>query len=676
MGNGYQYLRLIVVGLVLSSSASSWGEVLEGGLVHMEWASEDGESVISEPGEMRARILEDGWVWTEWNSSLNNEISWSFRTVVTNNRAFLLREEPGTDGFTMIWVDRRGGEILGSGVFNIDGVRRQIHVFGKDPWIELERECSSETEFHFDDAWNGTLSVYETRIDQSLSLDMDASFESSRGSLVLCTDLYNPNLREHFDFGFCGLWDGCRAILVHPDLDRGSEWINLWGILGGEEGRMEGSHYWLDGRSCVDMRIQCSGKRDEKVWMDGWLNDLNAVEQLLPGKHPDFFRHINREEWSSGFSKIRDQLGLRNELHMRWALIEQVARVRDAHTKVEFMNPQNSKRLPFSIYRFEEGWFVTEVFGKEWQALLGMKIDSIGDVPMAELEQWVGRLISHENNQWRNARSPTVIVDLSALEYLGIGDGSRVAVGVSDPASGSSYSLDVQGKSSVECRSVVPISLVDPKSVWSEERKDLPHWYEISMDGKVLYLQWNACLHDVSPYNRFAGREWNVKGFFDKVLSLLKKNRYEKVIIDLRYNNGGNSAMGESLLANVKKNKRINRPEVLQVLIGRETFSAGTDLAIGLDQLTKATLWGEPTGGKPNCFGDILSYDLPETGAQVIHSTRYFQMIKSDPETLWPDNKVPVMFRATHEGRDPAMEAILGSGWRQRFHPDPKPVSF
>jgi hypothetical protein len=72
-----------------------------------------------------------------------------------------------------------------------------------------------------------------------------------------------------------------------------------------------------------------------------------------------------------------------------------------------------------------------------------------------------------------------------------------------------------------------------------------------------------------------------------------------------------------------------------------------------------AILIGEPTGGKPNHFGQLSSFTLPHSGLQIAHSTRWFQKIDDDPDSVYPDISVPWRSEALFNGKDEVLEAAL-----------------
>ena len=70
---------------------------------------------------------------------------------------------------------------------------------------------------------------------------------------------------------------------------------------------------------------------------------------------------------------------------------------------------------------------------------------------------------------------------------------------------------------------------------------------------------------------------------------------------------------------------------------------------------------GEPTGGRPNLYGDTIPISLPNSGIEVLVSTIYWQASSADDTrpSIAPD--IPSSLSSTDffNGNDPALAAIL-----------------
>ena len=63
--------------------------------------------------------------------------------------------------------------------------------------------------------------------------------------------------------------------------------------------------------------------------------------------------------------------------------------------------------------------------------------------------------------------------------------------------------------------------------------------------------------------------------------------------------------------------------------------------------------------GKPNHYGELRSFNLPNTDLRVSYSTKYFRLLEdSDPDSLYPDITVETEFEDFLNGRDTILEMI------------------
>lgn len=165
-----------------------------------------------------------------------------------------------------------------------------------------------------------------------------------------------------------------------------------------------------------------------------------------------------------------------------------------------------------------------------------------------------------------------------------------------------------------------------------------------------MYVQYN--LVEDTP-------EETVAAFAGRALGLLQPG--DRLVLDLRHNRGGDNSRNRALLHAIIRHPELQRPGSLYVLIGPATFSAAMMLALDLEKHTPAIFVGEPTGGRPNHYGDSRKLRLPHTGLTVRVSTLYWQY--SDPRdarsAIEPHLVAAPSGAQWLRGEDPAMAAVL-----------------
>ena len=189
----------------------------------------------------------------------------------------------------------------------------------------------------------------------------------------------------------------------------------------------------------------------------------------------------------------------------------------------------------------------------------------------------------------------------------------------------------------------IPSYLKDPKALY---------WFEKVANTNMVYLQWNSVRND---------KHTTLARFTDSLFKYINDNNIEKLVIDLRWNNGGNTMLLPYFINAIIKNDKINTRGNLFVITGRRTFSAAQNLATFLERQTNATFVGEPTGSNPNFVGEEDFITLPYSKLAMNVSDLFWQSSWPGDKRTWiaPSIYIPPTFKAYSENRDEAMEAIL-----------------
>src|SRR5262249_26093142 len=149
------------------------------------------------------------------------------------------------------------------------------------------------------------------------------------------------------------------------------------------------------------------------------------------------------------------------------------------------------------------------------------------------------------------------------------------------------------------------ISATDTTALYQRD-SSLNYWFQYLSESQTLYVKYNRCV-DASNlmFSSFAA----------KLLAFIDVNPVGRIVIDLRNNSGGNSSLVQPLVDGLIQrvlSGQIRMDTPAFVIIGRETFSSGLINAIQF-QSSGAKVVGEPSGGKPNAYGEVKSFSLPRS---------------------------------------------------------------
>lgn len=169
----------------------------------------------------------------------------------------------------------------------------------------------------------------------------------------------------------------------------------------------------------------------------------------------------------------------------------------------------------------------------------------------------------------------------------------------------------------------------------------------------MLYLQYNAVqTHDDYPF------EDMVDSFLDRI----DQGGVDVVVVDVRYNGGGNNGLIGPLDRGLTARARRGDLGRLYVLVSGRTFSSGVDVGVRLRDNASATVVGTPTGGMPNSFGNSVSFILPNSKTKGSCSSGYFRLVDGEPSTLDPHVHIDRSWADYSNGRDTAMEWVRAQG--------------
>lgn len=154
-------------------------------------------------------------------------------------------------------------------------------------------------------------------------------------------------------------------------------------------------------------------------------------------------------------------------------------------------------------------------------------------------------------------------------------------------------------------------------------------------------------------------QEPNFNTFNTKMFEAIKGLEIEKFVIDLRHNSGGDSSVINPFLNSIPKFFS-DKPEIdIFIITGRDTFSSGIMAVLDIKERVSVTLIGESTGGSPNSYGEVATFQLPNTKIPIQYSIKYFELTNDGANAITPDIIIKPTINDYIENKDVIMDYIL-----------------
>lgn len=381
---------------------------------------------------------------------------------------------------------------------------------------------------------------------------------------------------------------------------------------------------------------------DEMSFANNWDQDVHVFASTRESRHIDLFHKVTAEEFDRDVQALRDKTGMLSDADIVLELFRILSKIGDSHTVME--GGSFLSILPYRVEWVSDGFVITEV-AQSKASLLGEKITAINGVDVMRISDSLRTLIPYENESRFRWAAISFFRAAEVFPYFGFGSSAdKVSLRLE-----SGPELDFLAGSG-ESR----VSLYDQVTppLFLSNLSDF-YWLEEMTGDNLLYIQYNKAAEMGSQ---------SFRAFTDQVISSLESNpALTKVVVDLRLNAGGNSAIAQPLidaLENAINLGRLTR-ENIYLVIGRRTYSSGFLNAWDLHEAIDPVVVGEPTGGKPNRFGEVRNFRLPNSRLRVWYSTKYFERSPNNESTMTPDVLIEASSEDVRQGRDPVMEYIL-----------------
>jgi tetratricopeptide (TPR) repeat protein len=384
----------------------------------------------------------------------------------------------------------------------------------------------------------------------------------------------------------------------------------------------------------------------------------------MPKHHRNLFHTVTREEFESAVRRLDERIPSLARHQIIVAMARIAAMVGDGHTNIA---PTRDPKIGFRAYPvqlslFKDGLYVRAA-AREHADIVGARVVGIGKVSADAACDAVGAIIGRDNAMDVKFFAPFLLAMPEVLHALGAIDdmenapfalagrgGSRVVIlKPAGPAEMMPPDTDVSWLPRpdwVDARD----GAQKPTPLWLRDPQN-KYWFEYLAGARTLYVQFNQVGNK---------QDETLEAFARRLFAFVESQPVERLVLDLRLNRGGNGALNRPLLLGLIRSTKVDRKGRLFTIIGRSTWSAAQGLVNELEKYTNTTFVGEPTGGKPNSYGDSRRIALPNSGITVRVSTLWWQGDERDrrPWTA-PEVAADLTFEDYRANNDPALKAAL-----------------
>lgn len=331
-----------------------------------------------------------------------------------------------------------------------------------------------------------------------------------------------------------------------------------------------------------------------------------------------------------------------------------LSKLKDGHTGLYFINGNTS--YTEAEFQVKDGITGIVINGSFYP------VTKLNGSSMEDIFERAKELYSYENDIYLNYVFAGRLRLSEYLSFLGVNQGDGLAVEYEKDGRLETKTYDYKTYSETS------------EEIQGEENDFVS--YEINKEAKTAVLTLHSCI-----YNEFY--KDTLKKFFEEV----KENTVTDIAVDLRDNGGGNSFVANEFLRyldtkeykdfgsdlrlgiiHIKSgNKTVNNEQYknllfkgsVYILTSQQTFSSATMFSVYLQDNKLGKVIGEPSGNRPSAYGDVISFELPNTRLAFNTTYKYFHRPDTSKDDM--DYQIPDYSVSSEEALDKFYEIAKGN---------------
>lgn len=300
--------------------------------------------------------------------------------------------------------------------------------------------------------------------------------------------------------------------------------------------------------------------------LNDYQKDAIYLIEIIKQSYPRINTKISEVEFTDKSTELVQELGsVNSQFEFETHLKKYMALLKDGHSNVisfdiSLVSDQNY--FNWYLLKEKEDWIIRVLDESLDSTLVGLKVVSVNDIPIDEIEERVNAFEEGENEYHRLATFSTRVMHPKYWKALGvINNEEKLSFSVKRNGKVEKYSLEA----SPEFKYYQAKKTKTKYSFTSQQNNG--YSYKVNQEEDFAYLQMNTCLDYVSlksemknytnvfirPFAKaFLKNDTKDARNFGEVLQSMFTEIHSKdinnLIIDLRYNGGGDERTGKQLI--------------------------------------------------------------------------------------------------------------------------------
>lgn len=386
----------------------------------------------------------------------------------------------------------------------------------------------------------------------------------------------------------------------------------------------------------------------KEIYKKDAVKDLDYMLKTIEDVHPNSYEQISKERFYSDVEKVKNGFPLKMKVEDFYRKVLMLnAEIKDGHTSPDLGYYFNSryffykKIFPYKIKIVNDRIIVIENYSYKCKIPIGSEIIEINGISSNEVINKVSKLISYENEAFRNY-------------YLSMPFSLSIWNNYED------YLIKYIEVNSNNYNTIETNGGLFAKINFIRQQMKKTKSFEFNiLRNNIGYIEFNH-FNNLDKFSEF----------LENTFTIIKNKNIDNILIDIRKNDGGNSLLGDELLQYIshkpfkqfermifkKSNEAVlsnkisdsdtnkigtlveysNSKEIQLrenplrfsgncfLLVGGNTFSSASSFASTFQCYKVGKIIGSETGGLTVCYGDICSYKLPNSGIDMVVSCKKF----------------------------------------------------